>query len=220
MSLENYRKIDIFKGLTNQYITNIAHYLHYKVIEKNNIIFLEGDKIKFLPILLSGKVEISKFSSEGKKLTIWYIRPYQAFCLAALTIGEAISTAKTIQPSQIAYFNLKDLKFLFKKYPIIQENIFEILSKRFVYKSKLLHSIVLNNPEQRILEILNNPDNLCKAEDGFIVNLNQNEIASLSGLCRETVCRIIAKLKKEGLIKTKNKKILLTDLNRIKSFLV
>ncbi len=217
-NIQTIKNIEIFFHLTNDALTEIDKYLRVKNYSKGEMVYLENDIVDRLLILKEGKVEIYKNNENGKKLTLWYVKPYEPFCLAAFTLNKAIYNARVIKKSSVYYIYRNDAEKIFKKYPEIYTRVIELMSHRFLIKSKILENVALNDTKVRIFNILTNKDYMRLSGEKCVVSLNQSEIASLSGVCRETVCRILSKLKKEGILNIEQKRITIKNFEKLQSY--
>jgi len=212
------KNIEIFSQLDSEALKEIDKYIRVKNYTKGEIIFIENDVVDGLFILKDGKVEVYKNSESGKKFTLWYIKPFEPFCLAAFTLGRAVSNVRAIEESSVYYIYRKDIERIFKKYPDIYVKILNMMANRFFVKSRILENVALNDTKVRIFNILTDDSYVFAKEERYVIPLTQNEIASLSGVCRETVCRILSRLKKEGVLDIGQKQIVVKDLKKLQDY--
>ncbi|WP_022671252.1 Crp/Fnr family transcriptional regulator [Hippea alviniae] len=212
------KNIEIFSHLNNETLREIDRYIKIKNYIKGEIIFIENDVVDKLLILKDGRIEVYKNNENGKKFTLWYIRPFEPFCLAAFTLGKAISNVRAVERSSVYYIHKKDVERIFKKYPDVYAKVLDIMAHRFLIKSRILENVALNDTKMRIFDILTDNNYMFTAEERCVIPLTQNEIASLSGVCRETVCRILSRLKKEGILDIGQKQIVIKDLKKLQDY--
>ncbi|WP_025209209.1 Crp/Fnr family transcriptional regulator [Hippea sp. KM1] len=210
------KEIDIFNNFKQ--IEDIEKRVRIKHYSKNEIVYLEGDIVDRFMILKSGKIEVYRDDESGKKLTLWYIRPKEPFCLAAYVLGRAVSNIKSVDRSTVYYINRRDMESILKKYPELYPRILHHVSERLSAKANILHRVALGNAKKRIYEVLMDENYILSDKDGNIIPLTQNEIASLSGVCRETVCRVLSELRKNGILDIHQRQIVLKDLKKLEYY--
>jgi CRP/FNR family cyclic AMP-dependent transcriptional regulator len=211
------KEIKIFSHLDNKSLEYIQKYLYKKHYSKGESIFFEGDIVDKFLILKEGKVELYKSNENGKKLTLWYVESKNPFCIAAFVAGRAMSNAKAISNSIIYYINKNDADKIFSLYPAIYTEILSHMSDEFSIKLKILENIALSSAQERVLNVIANQKNIFTNENKCTISLSQEEIAALTGVCRETVCRILAKFKKENILNVQQKQIIIKDIEKFKS---
>jgi len=90
------------------------------------------------------------------------------------------------------------------------------LSGRIMNYSDFLENLAFSNTSSRLAKIL-----LLHHVIDFVGNkvcqLSQNEITSMTGTCRETVCRILNCLKRENIISIQRRKIIIHDIKKLKA---
>ncbi len=212
------KNVKMFSHLGNEALIEINKYVKVKNYSKGETIFIEDDVVDRLLILRYGKVEVYKNNENGKKLTLWYIKPFEPFCLVAFVLGKAISNVRAIERSSIYYIHKKDIERIFKKYPDIYSNLLDVMAHKFLINSRILENVALNDAKMRIFDIFTDNNYMLATEERCVVPLTQNEIASLSGVCRETVCRLLSKLKKEGILDISQKQIIIKDLKKLRDY--
>lgn len=88
-------------------------------------------------------------------------------------------------------------------------------------KNKMLLNINNNTAEQRIviflLSLSKRFQRLGYSAKSFNLTMSRNEIANYLGLQTETVSRLLTKLKKDGLIKTNKREIVIENLPLLQS---
>ena len=174
----------------------------YKKISKNEILFNENEKCKYVGIVIQGELIISSYSYNGNEIIYNILEDNNIFGNNLL-----FSTSPFYKGNIIAK---KDTLIAL----ISEENLLNILSSNKVFLKEYL-KIQSDNAKQlnqtiKLLSFIN-------AEERFLyylfINNNEismNNITSLSNtlfLRRETTSRLIHKLIKNKIIKIEGKKI-------------
>ena len=50
---------------------------------------------------------------------------------------------------------------------------------------------------------------------GVEINMSRDDLASLAGTARENVVRVLSEFKEAGIVETKGRKIVITDINKL-----
>lgn len=117
--------------------------------------------------------------------------------------AEAISDAEVFQLSKDQFMEL------LSSHPKVHLKITETLAKRLYYKAMMASEISSQEPEHRILRIIDYLKQLDKVEGEFTYRLDptRQQLADLTGLRMETVIRATKWLEKKGELQIKKRKI-------------
>ena len=211
--------IPTFVGLDEPALAEIKAHLYKKEFSKGKLIYQEGDAVNILYIVEMGKIEIYKTNSDGKKFTIWFIKPREFFCLAMMLYGVAFANAEAVQDTLVYCVDKKNYEAIINKYPKISARLLQCLAGKMVAYSALVEKSVFFKAQSRIASILINHLSMGK-QGAPVCQLSQNEIMSLAGIARETVSRILRKFKEDGLVSVSRCNIHIQDMERLKGKLL
>ncbi|MFN3740829.1 MAG: Crp/Fnr family transcriptional regulator [Thermodesulfovibrionales bacterium] len=185
---------------------------HYS---RGEMIYQQGDSVTTLFIVEMGRVEIYKTDAEGNRLTLWFIDPGELFCVPSVLFEMALANAEAVKDSVVYCLEKNDFERLVQRYPELSLGLLHCLSGRIMSYSDSLETIAFSNAKARIAKILLKYS-ILDDKMGKILQLSQNEIASLVGTSRETVCRVLNQFKREKLITIRNRKIIILDDRKLK----
>jgi CRP/FNR family transcriptional regulator len=191
--------------------------------EKGTFLFQEGMEAKELYIILSGKVQISKITSDGRELslricgendicgelTLFTDNP--KFLLSAKVIeeGEIVAIRKDVLENEI--FQNSTLAFEFMKW----------MSDHFRKTQTKFRDLVLNGKRGALFSTLIRMSNSygVKQKNGILIDLplTNQELANFCGTSRESTNRILSELKKDNIISVKKGKITILNLQYLKN---
>ncbi len=105
--------------------------------------------------------------------------------------------------------------FILEKYPKVAIRLLKNFTARLRKADKLIESLSLNNAENKVRNtILSIAEETGKHKNRSVTidkMPNQQIIANMSGISRETVSRIFSKLKAKKLISVKNGKLIINN---------
>jgi CRP-like cAMP-binding protein len=178
--------------------------------DKGEAVFVEGEKAQAFFIVKSGQVKMLNMSEEGKEFNQGYFTRTQSFGEPPFFTEECypVSAIATV-PSDIWRVDRINFMRLLRENVDIHLHITRALSKRLIYKSRMLSEIALEEAEQRIKSLLRHlRETLHEGQGHDIVPFSRQQLADMAGLRVETVIRIIKDLEQKGLAKlTKEGKI-------------
>ncbi|MGH2667320.1 Crp/Fnr family transcriptional regulator [Flavobacterium sp.] len=187
----------------------------YKAVQKK---YTKGDSIfheNDLPVnyfqIISGEIKMCNFNDDGREFVQGFFNDNQSFGEPPLFL-DRVYPANAIAVTDCELFVLPKKQFL----DLIQDNaqvslaIIENLAKRLHYKSVMAAEISSQEPEHRLLKLVDYSIKFFKIEkepDGFKIDLTRQQMADLTGLRVETVIRAIKALERKNQIKIINRKV-------------
>lgn len=220
MTKELLKKIFLFKELEEKEMDEIIEKIHLKKYKKSEILFWKGDLGDALYIIKKGKIKITELFENGREKILTIFTDGDFLGEMAIIDGEKRSaSAEAIEESEVYVLYKKDFLEILQSNFVITMEILQILSKRVRYLNKEIRILTFGDVYERFMELLIDLSNKYgKKENNRIViniNLTHMELANMIGVTRETVTRIIGKLKKENIIAIENKKIIILDKEKI-----
>ena len=189
--------------------------LQYKaqrlLFSKGEVIVNEGATPRYFFQIIRGEVKMANMNENGKEFVQGIFSVNQTFGEPPLFVGRDYP-ADAVALSEVELYALpkEQLMLLLKEHPEVAIHLIENLSKRLHYKSVMAVEIAFENPEHRIMKLIQyyvTYLNATKEVFGYKIDLTRQQIADLTGLRVETVIKSVKKLEKEGEIKILDRKI-------------
>jgi CRP-like cAMP-binding protein len=190
--------------------------------EKGTYLFQEGTKAEELYIVLSGKIQISKITTDGRELslricgendicgelTLFTDNPKYLLSAKVLEEGEVVAIRKDVLENEI--FQDSTLAFEFMKW----------MSDHFRNTQTKFRDLVLNGKRGALFSTLIRMSNSygIQQKDGILIDLplTNQELANFCGTSRESTNRILSELKKDNIISIKKGKISILNLQYLR----
>jgi len=197
------RNIQLFTSLTEKELIDVSTKVVMKEFSKNEIILREEDTNQFMYIILVGKVKAVQTTEEGKEIILAIHQADEFFGEISLIDGQTSSaTVVALEDSLIAIISKKNFYSLILSQSKVLEKLLQILCLRLRESWKRIHILNFKDAQQRIrmLFMILSTDSGEKTPEGILINvkLTHQEIADMAGLTRESVTRVINKLRKRG----------------------
>lgn len=179
-------------------------------LKKGAILFREGQTSKFYYQVISGEIKMNNFNDEGKEFIQGIFTAGSSFgeppLLCDLTYpanAEALTDAEIYTVEKEAFFKL------ILENPEVNLNISKYLAERLYFKSIMATEISTQEPEHRILKLIDYLKSQEKApkEFRYRVALTRQQIADLTGLRVETVIRAVKSLERKQELQIEDRKI-------------
>jgi CRP/FNR family transcriptional regulator, cyclic AMP receptor protein len=181
----------------------------YKKVEKDEVIFEEGSHCLYYYQLIEGRVKWVNINEAGKEFIQNIIEPGESFGELPL-FDDGVYAASSIADKNSLVIRLPKLAFinLLHEFPEMHFKFTRLLAFRLRYKFLILKTIASENPQARIVALLNylkeeNHNNGCKME----IKLTRQQIANMTGLRVETVIREIKKLNRNHFVSIEKGKV-------------
>jgi CRP/FNR family cyclic AMP-dependent transcriptional regulator len=183
---------------------------------KEAILFAEGQEPRGVFVLCTGRVKLSTNSADGKSIIVRLAQPGEIVGLPGTLSGKPYElTVEALEPVQ-ANFIARDafLQFL-REHPVAALRVAQILSQ--IYHAILLEVRYLGfsgSTAEKLARFFLDLPVMPTQNDGHLratLTLTHREIAEMIGASRETVTRLFAHFKRQGLIEVRGSSLLITD---------
>ncbi|MEN9909744.1 MAG: hypothetical protein RLZZ540_2893 [Bacteroidota bacterium] len=182
-----------------------------KNYKNGDLIFEEGKQPTHYYQIISGEVKMNNYNDEGKEFIQGIFYKNQCFGEPPLFIDQVYpANAVAVVDSELIVITKDKFLELLKNNSDISLKIIKNLSQRLYYKSVMAAEISSQDPEHRVLRLIDysiEQLNFKKEEAGFLINFTRQQIGDLTGLRVETVIRAIKSLEKKGDLKIINRKV-------------
>lgn len=217
------KEIPFFSLLTEKelkLIDNIASETEFK---KGEYIFLEGEPGEKFFIIKNGQVKLTKMIKNGDEQILNIFSSHDIIAeIVAFDKGNYPASAVTMTKTKLIVFDQSELEDLIFKYPSIGIKLLGEMSHRLRRAQENVRDLALKDSSARVAGLLIFlADKYGKQKKDNIIldiSLTQQELASMIGSSRETVSRALGEFENKDLIKTSRKKIIIYDLDQIKSY--
>lgn len=189
------REITFFQSLSDKEIEEIASFSRFKIFQKDDVLFYEGDSPTYLHIITQGILKVFKSDAKGNELIMGYFKPQNM--IAELANMESIpfpASAVFETDGEALLMRFSDLSDFMDNHPFLYRQIIRSLNKKIIsLEQTIAQHISLDTECRLIMFILKNED--------LLPIITQRKIATILQSTPETISRIVAKLKKLNLLK-------------------
>jgi CRP/FNR family transcriptional regulator len=209
-------RVSLFQDFTPRDRQDIQGLFHEQRLERDQVIFLEGDAAEYVYIVFEGKVKIVKQAPSGREMILEVFAPGDVFGGATLLLPLHPATAVSMEPGTLLCLRRLDYLALLKRFPPMAFQIIELLRQRLGEAHQVIRGLAAERVEIRVARLLFKlADKTGVPGDGGTrlgLHLTRQDIADMVGCTLETAIRILSRWQKEGFIKTREGMI--TILNR------
>ncbi len=181
------------------------------------VVFHQGEPGREMFIVVSGRLKVSVISEDGKELSFFIFHENDIFGELALLDGERRSaTVTAIEPCELLVLHHNDFKQLLSQHRLIGLKLLSLLAGRIRATTLLYESSVFieipGRLASKLLEL--GEENGTETDDGVQIDLklSQYELGTLINASRESVNKQLKTWEKQGIIKMRRGKIILSDV--------
>jgi CRP/FNR family transcriptional regulator len=180
-------------------------------LERDEMLFCEGDDGEALYVILSGTVRCCKVLADGRRQIIGF---YQAGDLLGLSLGDVyFYSAEAVTPVRLRRLGRVQLETMMDERPQLRRRLFSIAAGELAAAQNQMLLLGRKTARERICTFL-----LGRAgSDGAVeLPMSRTDIADYLGLTIETVSRTLSQLRSAGLVRMSGLSSLeLTDPDRL-----
>ena len=188
---------------------------------KGEAIFKEGTPCTGLHVIAAGSVKVFKRSAEGREQVLHREREGALGEAPLFDADPHPASAEALEPSGLLFLPRETVLGWCRKRPEVALGIARVLAGRVRRFAALAEDLALREVPQRLAGYL-----VARAEEdgravrgGIQVVLRESnqEIAAHIGTVREMVSRMLAGLRREGLIVVSGRRVTIVDLKRLRA---
>lgn len=177
-----------------------------RLYAKNQTVYSQEETAVQFYYLRRGLVKIYLSSADGAEHTLRLVQPGELFGEASFFDGAPrVSSARTLEKSEIVSVNRPALLRCIALEPELAMNLMHSLASTIRLLSAQVDAMAFLRGEERVRRLLER-----LAGDDGAVSLTHEEIASLAGLTRVSVSRILKKLEDEGMLRREYGRVILS----------
>lgn len=172
-------------------------------------VYLQGDMVDNIALLLSGSVRVFKIGETGREITLYRFGLGESCVLTANAILNqrkfpAIATVE--EDAEVVLIPAEVFESWVKKYDLWRNFVFELLSDRLSTIIEVLDEVVFNRMDQRIASWL-----ITQLDDQSEIKVTHQKIADDLGSSREVISRLLEDFSKKSWIKLSRGSIEIVD---------
>lgn len=181
-----------------------------KNYKAGDIIFREEEFPLYYYQIKTGKIKLNNYTEDGKEFIQNIFSDGHSFGESLLFVDRPYPmNAVAMEDSDIFRMPKQNFLDLIRDNPEISLNIYQCLAERMYYKYIMFYNLSFQNPVSKLKLLMDYLKSYHedKAPYSFQIPLTRQQLASLTGLCVETVIRTIKQMEKEKIVKIEKRKI-------------
>jgi CRP/FNR family transcriptional regulator, cyclic AMP receptor protein len=189
-----------------------------KVFKAREMIFHEGDTGGSMYVVLSGKVKVSAFSSDGREVVLSFAGPGEV--LGEITLldgGPRTASACPIETTRMFHLARQDFLPVLQRNPAAALHIISVLCERLRSTNRMVEDTIFLTAAPRLARAILRLVELHGHADGehwrLDMHLPQSTLGAHVGLMRESVNRQMRAWQEDGVLRTDEDGLLILRRN-------
>jgi CRP/FNR family cyclic AMP-dependent transcriptional regulator len=183
-------------------------------------VFLKGDPGTAMMAVLSGRVRICAYSTDGREIVLNVISPNEVFGeIAMIDGGERTADAFAMEDTELLVLGRRDLMPVLARNPDVCIRLLELMCRRLRWTSEQMEDInfldLRSRLAKRLIYLANHHGEPSAEGDRKTVRISQQLLANMIGASREAVNIQLAEWKEEGVISSRRGWITVLDRARL-----
>ena len=196
-------------------VNELRQHAQFARIPAGHDVFVDGDRVDGIALLLSGVVRVYKIGETGREITLYRFGLGQSCILSANAIlsQKSFPAIATVEEDAEAVMIPADVfRKWVNKYDLWREFVFDLLSERLSTVMAVVDEVVFKRMDRRVAALLLN-----QAKVQNPMRVTHQEIAAELGSSREVISRILEDFSREELIEAGRGTIEVLDFEGLKS---
>jgi len=190
--------LPVFRESNSQLVREFQESAFLAKIPAGRDVFLEGDRVDAIALLISGVVRVYKVGETGREITLYRFGYGQSCILTANAILSqksfpAIATVET--DAEAVMIPADKFREWVKRYDPWREFVFELLSDRLSTVMAIVDEVVFQRMDRRLASLL-----LARSAIANPFRVTHQEIAAELGSSREVISRILEDFSQKGMV--------------------
>lgn len=216
------QRIPIFSELNEAALRQLAQRCITRTMAPGNVLFTAGEECHGLYMIESGRVRIYRTDPTGREQVLHIEGPGRTVAeLPMFDGGPYPASAVTMEECRLVYLPRAAFEFLYRSQPDIAHAIIRALGRRLRHLVHLTETLAFRDVAARLALLLAGYAERVgvTTADGVEIHLDrtQEELAHEIGTARESVSRAMKQLRRMGLIRTHERRLLIPDVERLRA---
>ena len=215
------RSTPLFSAFSEADLDTVCAFSRRTELAAKEVLFHEGESCHAVYCVVSGLLKLYVCGPEKREKALSFIPPGRTLGETALFSGQGyVASAMALQDTSVVAINAFSLLRFLRQHTELSWQILAVMSRRLHYAVDQVRSVTLHSAEQRLAAFLldnHDPDEPGKAVTRLPVR--RSDLASILGVTTETLCRVVARFRREGWILTADHDILVREPEALQGLL-
>jgi CRP/FNR family transcriptional regulator, anaerobic regulatory protein len=192
------RVLPILKKADPGLLRELQQAAFFMRIPKGRDVFIEGDHVSAIALLISGIVRVYKIGETGREITLYRFGNGESCILTANAILSQTNfpaIASVEKEAEAVMFPADAFREWIRRSDLWREFVFDLLSQRLSTVMALIDEVAFRRMDTRVAALLTE-----RTRMSSLIHVTHQEIAAELGSSREVISRILEDFSAEGII--------------------
>ena len=216
------RSCQLFTGLPQTDLENIAGVSILKSLEKGEYLFHEGDPARGFYVVQCGAISVHRVNAAGKEQIIHIFRAGDSFAEVALATEKGYpADARALESTQVLLVDKSGILTLLRRQPELALRMLGSMSSHLRVLVNQLEDLTLKDVETRLANWLVKRCPMPRTEKPVRIELSMTKrvLAAELGTVSETFSRTLAKFREKKLVTVKGKTLVVLSPAKLEALL-
>jgi CRP/FNR family transcriptional regulator len=209
------RSLHVLQGADSQLLQEFQRTAFFARIPVGHDVFLEGDAVDSIALLISGVVRVYKIGETGRELTLYRFGNGESCILTANAILSrktfpAVATVE--QEAEAAMIPADTFRSWMHRYDLWRDFMFDLLSERLSSVMEIVEEVAFRRMDVRVASLL-----LQRSRAENPLRITHQEIAAELGSSREVISRLLGDFAERHLILAGRGQVQVLDRDALQS---
>jgi CRP/FNR family transcriptional regulator, cyclic AMP receptor protein len=208
----------LLRNVTDDVIEETSRHIRYRRFAKRDFVVHKGDAGSSLLMLMSGRLQVIALSEDGREVGLNFVEPGDYFGeLSIIDGGPRSASIVATSESVIGFLPKAHAQALFYRNPAVVEALLQRLCRTIRQASNYRSMLGLTRAYARVYSVLEASMRQSAGDQLTIENLpNQQAIAIMANVSRETVSRAIRLLVDGQVVERDYRRLIVRDAGTLK----
>jgi CRP/FNR family cyclic AMP-dependent transcriptional regulator len=214
------KHVPFFQGVSRSALRKICERLFENEFRKGQYLYWEGDPSDRLYLVSQGRVKITKCSSSGREMVLEIVTSGEICGGNAIFSHTQLASAQAIEHVSAFSLSKKDILQLLSSQNKLAIHFIMYLGEKLMQTHQMMLSLATSKVDKRIAALLMG---LCEKHGSKVsrgiridLRLTRQDVADIVGTTVETTIRVISRFRKQGILITDAKHIIITDREKLR----
>ncbi|MCP5205960.1 MAG: Crp/Fnr family transcriptional regulator [Hahellaceae bacterium] len=218
-TIEEVRSHYLFTAIEGSALEEVLQTSRTLTLSPEQHIFMQGEEADHFYLVAEGQVKLTRLTMEGNEKVIEILQPGQSFA-EAIMFMRAHSypvTATALSNAKVFAFRSQAFMHILDSHPGLCQSLLGNLAMRLRRQLQEIENLTMKNASYRVVNFFKNELDKSENQGDNVIRLNVQKqvIASRLSIQPETLSRILANLKKQGIVESEGRDILIKDVNAL-----
>jgi len=210
----------IFDGLTDDERARWLARAASTSLERGAVLARQGEPARYFQLVESGFLKLLQVTADGAEVIVRFVAPGEPFGgVVALSDAPYPVTAVAVQPSTLKTWTREAVMELLADHPQVRVNLMREMAAHMTDALTRVRELATARVSQRLAHALVRLARQCgeAGPDGVMLTqpFTRQELADLTGATLYTVSRTLAKWEAEGVVRSRNRRLVLTSVRAL-----